>query len=214
MQTWGLSTLAIPLRACMGATLTSAETLPVPLGTSVHVTATPGSCSAPLYEFWLNPGAGGSWQMLRGYGPTPTITLDSIALGLKPGTYSVVAWVKSASSAALYDGYSLLSVTFGGCDSATLSSDVASPQKAGQQVIFTASGSGPSCSAPQYEFWVLPTGGSWQLAQPWSSKKTLTWPTAGLAPTSYAVVVWVTQQGDSPPSGYETYDLVSFALTG
>lgn len=214
-ETWGLSTIVVPGGGCGGATLAPSVSSPAAVGTSVKFTATAGSCSSPQYEYWLFPGSGGGWQLLQGYSSIATYTLDSSALHLNAGTYSVVAWVrKPGTPSTAYDAYGLYSFTFGGDDSVALNSDFHSPQPLGRTVTFTAVPSGLAATSSEYEFWGLAQGGSWVLLQSWSSDPNLKLETLYDQYGAVAIVVWVRPAGTSPPGGYATYDLVSYALTG
>ncbi len=214
-ETWALSTIVIPGGGCGGATLAPSISSPAAVGASVKFTATAGSCSSPQYEYWLFPGTGGGWQLLQGYRSAATYNLDSSALHLNAGTYSVVAWVRQPGTpSTAYDAYGLYSFTFGGDDSVALNSDFHSPQPLGRTVTFTAVPSGLAATSSEYEFWGLAQGGSWVLLQSWSSDPSLKLETLYDPYGALAVVVWVRPAGTSPPGGYETYDLVSYALTG
>ena len=212
-RTWALSTVVVPGGTCGGAVMSSTETSPASAGAVIHLNSTGGSCTSPQFEYWLYPGNQGGWQLLRGYSATSAFAWSTA--GLREGTYSVVAWVRQGTSspAVGYDTYSLTSYTLAGCDSATMTADFTSPQPLGRTVTFTTSPHG-ACAAPVYEYWILPQGGSWILIQPWTANNAFRWENIGAGYNNYAIVVWVKPAGTSPAAGYETYDLVSFALTG
>ena len=175
---------------------------------SVSLTAS-GCGASAQYEYWLYPGTGGGWQVLRSWGSGGYSWND---VGLAGGTYSLVVWARQpGSSAPDYDSYALSSYTVnGGCTTASVSADKSNPQAASTTITFTAASTG--CSSPDYSYYVLPPGGSWQNPQPYSSTASYAWtPTA---PGTYAVIVWARQHnGPTPAGAYETYAALSFTVT-
>ena len=211
-ETWGLATY-ITGGACNldQPTLIAAPTSPQTDGTMVGFTAA-GCGAGASYEYWLFPGAGNMWQMLSAYpNAAGTYSWDTHALGIRPGTYSIVAWAKAAGSTTkTYDSYALYSYTLNGQDWVSTNAAPSSPQPAGTPVVFTATSHGAGTA--EYSFWILPIGGSWMNVKPYSSSNTLNW-TAG-SKNTYAVVVWVrTQNGGTPSGAYETYDAMSYSTS-
>ncbi len=96
----------------------------------------------------------------------------------------------------------------GGCTSASMSPDVASPQAPGATVTFTATSTG--CSTPEYKFFLQPPGGSW-TAQTGFGGATWPWNTTNLPDGVYGVGVWVRQTGS--PASYEAYWLGTYTLS-
>src|SRR6266566_3511578 len=86
------------------------------------------------------------------------------------------------------------------CQVPTVTAAPASPSLAGTRVTITASSSG--CPDPLYEFWTLAPGGSWKVAQAYSSSGTFTWNTSPPAGTYY-YSVWV--RDASSASTYDSY---------
>ena len=202
-DTYGLATYQVG-NACAPATVTSSGGSSQPLGGSSTFTATAGGgCTSPSYQWWLLP-PNGSWQMRQPYG-AGTWNQTFSAASFEPGTYSVDAWVKQPGSTASYDTYGLSSFTLTTCTSATLAAAPSSPQPAGTAITLTAGSSG--CAA-EYQFWVLPPGGSWTSLGPFTSTNTATWSTAQAG--NYALVVWVRPQGSS--TQYATYGMTNFTL--
>jgi hypothetical protein len=68
-------------------------------------------------------------------------------------------------------------------------------------ITITASASG--CTNPRYEFWILAPGGSWTIAQPYSSTATFGWNTTGLPAGTYSYSVWV--RDASSAASYDAY---------
>ena len=102
------------------------------------------------------------------------------------------------------------------CTSASLSSDMFSPQPAGTLVHFTATKGGAACTNPLFEFWLYTPGPGFQMVQAYSSSATLALDTALLVPgTTYSIDVWVEQSG-SPvgTGGYETFGLEAWSVSG
>ena len=210
-ETWGLATYVKGSAACAATapTLMASPASPQSTGLAAPVSLNATGCGASAqYEYWLYPGMSGGWQLLRGWGAG---AYSWNAAGLKAGTYSVVAWARQAGSTTPdYDSYGLYSYGLGGCAVATLSADKTSPQPATTTINLTASGQG--CSSPEYSYYVLAPGGTWQNPQAYSSTATLPWTPSG--PGTYSVVVWVRQHGGPTPSGaFETYAMLSMSVT-
>jgi hypothetical protein len=185
---------------CPSVTASAAPPSPAMSGTPVTFTGAASGCSNPLYEFWIMA-PGGSWTIAQPY--SSAATFNWATTGLPAGTFSYSVWVRDASSAASYDtyfpgtAYTLTSP----CTSVTASATPASPQAGGTPVTITASSSG--CSGALYEFWMLPPGGSWTVAQAYSSSTTFSWTTTGLPAGTYTYSVWV-RNGVSTAS-YDAY---------
>jgi hypothetical protein len=82
----------------------------------------------------------------------------------------------------------------------------------GTTVTITASATG--CPNPLYELYVLPPGGMWTLAQPYSTSPTFTWSTAGKAAGTYRFSVWA-RDASSPGSAgtYDAFSALNYTLT-
>src|SRR5260370_14598503 len=105
--------------------------------------------------------------------------------------------------------WSALATYFKSCSAMSASAVPASTAYVGTPISITGSVAG--CSNPLYEFWILPPGGPWVLAQAYSSSSTFNWTTTGLSAGSYRISVWardVHSQGTSGTSP-NTYDAVS-----
>ncbi|HKW73204.1 MAG TPA: hypothetical protein VJQ08_10300, partial [Candidatus Dormibacteraeota bacterium] len=115
---------------------------------------------------------------------------------------------QAGSATADYDSYALYSYEINGCTVAGLSANKTNPQPSGTAITFTVTATG--CSSPEFNFWILPLGGSWQNPQPYSLLNTFVWtPTT---PNTYAIVVWVRQHGGPTSStAYETDTMTSFS---
>src|SRR5438552_7821783 len=132
---------------------------------------------------------GGSWTVKQPFSPTTTWTWNTA--GYAAGTYQVGVWAKASGSANSYDAYFIgtYQVNLGPCSSASVSASPAQPQTVGTTITLTAGSTG--CTAPSYQFWLLPPPGStWSAMGPYSTGTTLSWNTAGLAPGPYRIGVW------------------------
>jgi hypothetical protein len=79
-------------------------------GTHVTVTAAAAGCTnSPRYEFWLRPASSSTWQLVQGYGTSPTY--DWNTMGALPGTVYLGVHVRDASSTASYDAVASTPVT-------------------------------------------------------------------------------------------------------
>lgn len=130
--------------------------------------------------------------------------------GLAAGTYQIGAWARQSGSTASYDAYGITTFALGtgNCISAGMTPSLNPPQAPGASVLFTANSN--ACSSPQYQFWLLPPGGSWTIMQPFAGGSTWTWSTAGYAQGTYQYGVWVKQTGSA--ATYDAYFIGTFQL--
>jgi hypothetical protein len=174
---------------CTGITASAAPTTPQLSGAVVTLSASASGCLNPRYQFWIRP-PGGSWTIVQAYSSTATFTWNTIHD--PAGSYLWTVWARDAGSSANLDTYfpgTAYTLTTQPCASVTASATPASPQAAETVVTLTASASG--CPNPQYQFWILPPGGTWTIVQAYSSTATFTWRTVGDPPATYMWTVWV-----------------------
>ena len=184
---------------CTGASLSPATTTQ-PTGAAVTLTATATGCASPRFAFWIQYPSG-TWYLAQGFGG-PTLTWNTAGLGA--GNYLVHVWANTHGNG--YDAVGESKVTLTPCTSASISP--ANPSvPAGSVGTYTASSTG--CLYPRYAFWVQYPGGTWQLAQGFGGPKWV-WNTAGLAPGTYVVHVWVNRSGN----GYDAIGETTVTLTG
>src|SRR5712664_459273 len=112
--------------------------------------------------------------------------------------------------------WSALHNHFAGCARVGSSQVPTSPQPSGAQIHVTGAATG--CSNPLYEFWILPPGGPWALAQAYSSSPTFNWTTAGKPAGSYLFSVWARDASSAGTSGtspnmYDAFSTVQYVLT-
>jgi spore germination protein YaaH len=188
--------VAMVTMPCSSATLSFAPSSPGAAGSPVSVTAHSSGCPHPLYQFWILPPGGTSYQLAQAY--STSATLPWITTGKATGTYVLSTWVRDASSTGAYgnasgrwDTYSSSQyVLNSSCSAVSVSFAPASPDTIGTQASATARASG--CASPQYQFWILSPGGTtYQLAQAYSTSATLKWDTTGAAAGRYVVSTWV-----------------------
>src|SRR5436189_32362 len=81
---------------------------------------------------------------------------------------------------------------------AGLSSNVSSYYaQPGTPVQWTASASCGLGDVPEYQFWMLPPGGTWTIAQPYGASNTYNWTTTGAATGNYEFQVWIRATGSA-----------------
>ncbi|TMC82193.1 MAG: hypothetical protein E6J08_05580 [Chloroflexi bacterium] len=105
--------------------------------------------------------------------------------------------------------WAAMSSHFATCSSVGVNTSVGTPQPTGAQVRLTAAASG--CATPLYEFWLLPPGGTWTLAQPYSTTAIFSWNTAGKAAGTYRFSVWARNSGST--SSYDSFSAFDYTLT-
>jgi hypothetical protein len=206
-EAYYIATLTLTSSLCTSASLAPDFASPQGPGAHVTFTTTTANCPTALYRYWLLP-PGGSWTIVRDWQTVSTWAWDTT--GYKAGTYQVGVWAEFNGPVNGYDAYGIATYTLGtaSCTSASMSPDVGPPQLSGAAVTFTASSNG--CGSPQYQFWVLPPGGGWTVAQPYGASTTLAWNTAGLAPGTYQVGVWAKQSGST--ARYDAYFISTYRL--
>jgi hypothetical protein len=205
-------TLYVPSPPCASATLSAAPGSPQPLGTSITLSSTSGTCLNPQYAFY-EKAPGGSWQLVQPYSSSATLPFQTMVTD-PAGTYDFQVWVRDLSSSAAYDTVASTSVAEAGgfqpCANATLSASPGSPQTIGTPV--TLSSTSQSCPNPQYAFYELAPGGTWQLVQDYSSSATFPFHTLATDPTgAYTFQVWV--RDASSDAFYDTSAQIGFQET-
>jgi hypothetical protein len=200
----------ITFQPCTSVTASPAPASPQAAGTAITLTAVAVGCSNPRYQFWtLAPG--GTWTIAQPYSSSATFNWNTT--GLVAGVHHYSVWVRDTSSAGSYDAFTgsayTLTSTSTGCASVTASAAPASPQPPGTAISISASTAG--CSNPRYQFWILAPGGSWTIAQPYSSNSMFAWNTTALAVGTYHYSVWVRDAGSA--SSYDAYTGNTYVLT-
>jgi hypothetical protein len=195
----------VPNGAC-GASTPHCKTNPQFVGGSIGLTAATPGCTSPSFRYWIFPGAGGTWQILRDYRTDPTYSWNRA--GLATGTYSLVVHIRQAGSTADYDTDALPSLSVVGSSYATLSATPALPQPARATIVFTGSAPG---SAAQYQFYFCPPGGPgrWHTTSA-RARPSIGTPTAW-PPGTYAWVIYVKQTGSG--NAFGSFALISFTVT-
>jgi hypothetical protein len=186
---------------CTGATATAAPPSPSPSGTTIVITATATGCSNPNFEFWIMP-PGGSWTIVQAYSTTPTYNWNTV--GATAGTYYYSVWVRDASSSASYDAFfpgTAYTLTFVACTAPTATAAPASPQPSGTTITITATAA--TCPNARFEFWLQAPGGSWTIAQLYSSSNTFSWNTIGAVAGPWHYSVWV--RDAASPNSYDAF---------
>ena len=179
-------------------------------GTTIQFTGTGnGGTGDYEYQFRLRSLAG-TWTTAQAYSSTPTWNWDTT--GLSSGTYRVVVWVRNTGSVAQYEAYAFTDYVIAGpAKSATLNSDLPSPQPGSASILFSA-GAASGTGNYEYAFRLRDPAGTWTTPQLYSTTSTWSWNTTGLAAGTYRVVVWVRNVGST--ATYETYAFKDFGLVG
>jgi hypothetical protein len=162
-------------------------TASVPGGTPITWTATATGGVGPYsYRFWADQGSG--WVLLRDWN-----TLNSFVWIARPGTYTFLVTVRSASSSADFEAYRYYGpVAVGTQPPLTVTSfDIApsAPHVEGTALTLSATASG-GIPPYSYQFWFDKWGDTegWVLLRDWSVANSVVWtPPPGI----YYVLVWV-----------------------
>lgn len=178
------------------------------VGGTIALTATPGGCPSPEFQFWVRA-PGRTWSVARAY--SPTATFDWSTTGLVPGQYQVAVWERQhgSGSPSGYDVATGGAYQLTGCPSLTMSTVPATTAARGTAVTVSALATG--CSAPQYSFWFKPTSGGLWTQVPYGSVGSWSWSTAGRVAGTYYLLVMARQAGSG--AAYDSGTYVVFRLT-
>ncbi len=196
-------TLTLPPKLTVSLAATPAS--PQVTGTPVSFTAT-ASNGTGSYQYAFQILNGAVWETVQPYGSSDTWAWDTA--GKAAGTYSIRTLARNDGSSAEFESTAQLSYVLSPLPkpAVSLSATPASPQAAGTQVTFTATGSGGTGSY-EYAFQIL--DGTWKTAQAYSTSATWTWDTTGLPIASYSVRALIRNQG----SGADSEDTASLAYS-
>ena len=212
------TTYTVTTNPCSAVSLSAAPASPAKVGTAVIITAHASACPNSLYQFWIQAPGASSFTQAQAYSTSATFNWDST--NKAPGAYVFAVWARDSSSPGTYgnslgrfDASSTSQYSVTTCSGATLAAAPPSTARAGATVTFTAVATGCPNPNPVYQFWVLAPGASgWAVAQPYSTSNTFSWSTAGKAPGSYQVAVWVrdASSGGVFSNSFGTWDVSSF----
>ncbi|HEX9364501.1 MAG TPA: glycosyl hydrolase family 18 protein [Candidatus Dormibacteraeota bacterium] len=198
------------------ASVTPAASVPSPqtAGITLTLSAAATVCGNPLYEFWMLP-PGGTWTMLQPYSSKASVVWPTS--GRRAGTYRFSIWARDSSGPGVlgtppntYDTFNTLDFTLTPACATTVATVVpASTASIGTAVTITAVASG--CPSPRYEFWLRPPGGSWGVAQAYSTSQTFKWNSVGKRPGTYMFSVWA--RDATSPNAYDGFDAFDYTLT-
>jgi hypothetical protein len=149
-----------------------------------------GTAGPLQYQFWLL--SHGIWSIAQPYGASASFTWTP-SWG-DEGPHAVQVWVRSAGSAAAYEGWKstgLFNVVHAPLH---LTTTTLFPLAPGTPVTWQAA-SDDGFANLEFQFWLFTHGIGWTVAQSYGSSSTWTW-----TPTitgTYAVQVWARQIGSS-----------------
>jgi hypothetical protein len=205
-ETWAGSKFTVGTPAtCTSVSTTASPPGGATGGTMVTLTSSTQGCGNPEYAIYYQP-PGGAWTPLQAYSSPSTYTWNTT--GAASGTYAFQVWARQIGDSAPYEAYDAFSYTVGGnCSAVTASTSPAMPAT-GDPLTITAS---TTCSgSPTYAYYLLPPGGTWQLAQDYSSSNTYTFNTTGQPTGTYDYQVWARASGST--AAYDSYAASSFAV--
>jgi hypothetical protein len=207
---------------CSGVSVSASPASPATAGTSVTLTASVTGCPNPMVEFWMHAPTG-LWTLAQRYlegSPNPFTWSTDIGPA-PPGTYHFSVWARDRGRSAPYDTFSEFDYVLNPttpCSSASATFSPPATATRGTSVTITASATG--CPNPEFEFWMLPPGGTWQVVGGgyFKGSGTFTWPTAGEPAGSYHFSVWARDAGSpgtlgAPPNTYDAFQSYAYNLT-
>ena len=195
-----------------GATLTASVPSPQVAGTIITLTAGgSGGSQSYEYKFLYKTATATTYTVGQGYSTSNTFALNTA--GLAPDTYTMVVYVRNVGSFLPSEACKFISYTIvasAPATGATLTASVPSPQVAGTIITLNAGGSGGSQSYEYKFLYKTATATTYTVGQEYSTSNTFAWNTAGLAPDTYTIVVYVRNAGSFLPS--EAYKFLSYAI--
>jgi streptogramin lyase len=205
-------TYTLTVSHCSSVGLDTAPTSPQATGATVTLTADALGCPGAQYRFYVRDVAG-TWHIVQDFSTTKTYawTTTSPVSTSNPGTYLLGVWARQPGSANSYDAFFFLtfSLTSGTTCTVNISPDLASPKPLGTSVTWTATASNCPGTPLKYQFWVNPPGGTWTIAQPFSTTNTFTW--TGATAGTYQIGVWVKQATST--ASYDNFAFTTYTLT-
>jgi spore germination protein YaaH len=177
------SRLAFRLALCVTPTITSDVASPRMPGTAVTFTSTVACQGTPEYRYWVQP-PGGAWTIAQDYSPAATFKWDTSHLAY--GDYNIGIHVRTTGTTVPYESVQSVLYSLRSCISTALTTDKASPQPTGTQVVL--SGAATCDGANQYRFMIQSPAstwsvGSWSVVQDFASTATFTWVGSGAGGT-------------------------------
>jgi IPT/TIG domain len=161
----------------------------------------------PEYTYFTRAVGAAGWTLDAAWiGPT----WDWSTTGLPEGSYQLLVWV-SDGPYTVPQAEAVTTLTVASQPPCTSDSANAAPNPAlsGDPVQLTVSAACPAGSLPLYAYFTRPAGsGAWTLEAAWIGP-TWSWPTFGLAPGTYDVLVWVS---DGPYTTPQAQLAVSVAI--
>ena len=194
---------------CTEASIAADLAPPQIAGARVTFTATARCSNVGEYKWWIQR-PDGVWVLAADWNPSPTLEWDTA--GLTGGVAQIVLWTRGQGSTDRHQAwaqieYALRDVPL--CTVASISSDVAAPQRAGTRVTFTATA---ECTAPaEYKWWIQRPDGLWLLAADWNASATLEWDTTGLTAGAAQIVLWTRGQG--AVDRHQAWAQIEYAVT-
>jgi len=173
----------------------------VPMNVGATISWVGQTCHLPIASYTVTVQPGNITINLPGTASSTTVT------GLTNGT-TYTATV-TATNADGTDSNSTTLIPSGPCTSPTLTATPASTGPTGGSIVFHASTSG--CTNPTYKFWILPPGGSWEVARWYGTSSSFTWTDTSVA-GAYRAEVDVRQQSSSVD--YDATTNIPYSLVG
>jgi hypothetical protein len=95
------------------------------------------------------------------------------------------------------------------CTGMSATTSPATSATAGTTVTVTGAATG--CPNPQYQFYLLPPGGTWTLVRGYQPSASFTWNTAGLPAGTYRFSVWARDTSSS--ASYDAFSAFNYPLS-
>jgi hypothetical protein len=190
----------------LGANVASPQITGAAVTFTANATGTTGNYE---YQFILRNPAG-VWSVVQPYSSTSNWVWNTGSVG----AYFLQVWARNIGSTNAYEAFigmpfDVVSTPAGPVTAVAVTTNLASPQTVGTQVMVTANATGTSGNY-QYQFVLRNPAGVWTIVQPYSSSPSWTWNTAALSAGNYFIQVWARNAGSN--SAYEAYIGMPFDL--
>jgi len=201
--------------------LNSNPASPQTAGTAIVWTAgaTDTDGDTVLYKFFLKgPSTGNSWVEKRDWSSDNTWTWTTTAADA--GNSQVNVWIRDGNheGPGEYDSFKVADFVIEAPNQPpvanSLNSNPASPQTAGNAIVWTAGATDTDGDTVLYKFFLKgpSTGNSWVEKRDWSSDNTWTWTTTAADAGNSQVNVWIRDGNHEGPGGYDSFKVADFVI--
>lgn len=187
--------------ACTNAVLNPTTPSPYNVGSVVKFTAGAQCSGTANFRFWYSQVRG--QNLIQGSPYTTSNLFNWNTTGLSPGTWWITVWVQNAGGAATsFDTSAEVTVVLqntAACQAIGISAST--PPNIPRGTVVSVRATTACGGKPSYAWWVgqqTAGGPIWARVTPYIDDTRYVWNTAGLAPGTWYIAVWLQNAGGSP----------------